>query len=662
MARTLRNKPSMPARSSLAAYAKANAKSENGALALLALAVNDIEGKTAERAIPVLKTLDRRLPKLAGYIALFHAQALFDTGDFKNAAKVAESAKESAIHTRLTALAAKSLVEAGNPNKALALLRARYGTLEQPAGDMALAAAMEAAGEEAAGVWTTVYTLYPRVPEAGAAVRRLGLALGPAERLERGRRLVDSDPAEAQTELRAALATLTGQSRETAFVKLGVAMHNGRRYAAALAHLESQELDDSELDSERLYWGVRSAAGAKEFAAMSRLCERLRRRYNASRWATEAMAAAGDRQLTAEDYAEARAHFAACAATKSDSPLLAYCQWRMAFEAYFARKPDAYQKLDAFVERFPNATQTSAALYYLGRLAESQKDEARARAFYSRVATQFANHYYATLARARGGVAESPTVLDFTPDDEMKLSIERASLLAAAGLDDYAEREIRFARTRRPAHITALALAKLTARRGEHDKAMRWIKGTYPGYLTLALDAAPREFWRLTFPLPYREDVEKHARAQGLDPFLIAGLIRQESEFNPKAISRSKAHGLMQVMPPTGRELARKLGIKPFSTPMLLDPEISLRMGTRHFRDWLAAEKGQIEVTLAAYNAGKTRADRWLARGPYREPSEFVESIPWAQPRDYVQAVMRNADVYRRLYANAPERPSRPVE
>ena len=106
----------------------------------------------------------------------------------------------------------------------------------------------------------------------------------------------------------------------------------------------------------------------------------------------------------------------------------------------------------------------------------------------------------------------------------------------------------------------------------------------------------------------------------------------------------------MQVMPATGRELSRKLGIKPYSTPRLLEPQVSLQMGTYHFKQWLDAEKGQVEVTLAAYNAGKTRADRWSKNGPFQEPSEFIEMIPFTETREYVQSVLRNADVYRRLY------------
>ena len=81
----------------------------------------------------------------------------------------------------------------------------------------------------------------------------------------------------------------------------------------------------------------------------------------------------------------------------------------------------------------------------------------------------------------------------------------------------------------------------------------------------MSLDAAPDKFWRLAFPLPYRKSLEEYCHAQMLDPYLMAALIRQESEFNPKAISRANARGLAQVMPATGRQLSRKLGIPALS-------------------------------------------------------------------------------------------------
>jgi soluble lytic murein transglycosylase len=176
------------------------------------------------------------------------------------------------------------------------------------------------------------------------------------------------------------------------------------------------------------------------------------------------------------------------------------------------------------------------------------------------------------------------------------------------------------------------------------------MKSVAADYLNLPLAAAPRQFWELLFPLPYRADLDRTARAEGIDPFLLAGLIRQESEFNPQALSPANAYGLTQVRPVTGRQFARKAGIPRLSNRMLFQPATNLKLGAAIFHGMLDHNGGKIEQTLAAYNAGPTRAVEWLGWNQYREPAEFVESIPFTETRDYVQAVMRNADIYRRLY------------
>jgi soluble lytic murein transglycosylase len=107
-------------------------------------------------------------------------------------------------------------------------------------------------------------------------------------------------------------------------------------------------------------------------------------------------------------------------------------------------------------------------------------------------------------------------------------------------------------------------------------------------------------------------------------------------------------------MPRTGRELSRKVGMKRFTTKMLFDPEVNLRLGTYYFRTLGNSLEGNWEATLAAYNGGKSRVDRWLQWGPFREPAEFIESIPITETREYVMVVHRNGEIYRRLYGNQP--------
>jgi soluble lytic murein transglycosylase len=156
------------------------------------------------------------------------------------------------------------------------------------------------------------------------------------------------------------------------------------------------------------------------------------------------------------------------------------------------------------------------------------------------------------------------------------------------------------------------------------------------------------EEWRAAYPLPYRDQLEAQAAANGLDPMLVAGLARQESAFDAEAVSRMGAVGLMQIEPSTGRKLARKLRVS-YSHARLHDPEYNLRLGSVYLADLLAAY-GTPEAALAAYNAGEDRVLAWTAGQSYQETAEFVESIPFTETREYVQIVLRNANVYRQIY------------
>ena len=226
---------------------------------------------------------------------------------------------------------------------------------------------------------------------------------------------------------------------------------------------------------------------------------------------------------------------------------------------------------------YADSDQSSPAHVFLGRIAELKQDWGAARVYYERItglselllrdagarrllqtgvaaaarpaeASQFLN----ALTLAKPAAPES-----FLPNAVTKDRMERARMLAERGLDDLAERELRYgAKADGQPQLMAVELAELANRRDAPDQGIRFIKHYAPTYLSMSMDTAPNKFWRLAFPLPYRSSIEAYARQQSIDPFLVAALIRQESEFNPKAISRSNARGLTQVLPGTGRELS----------------------------------------------------------------------------------------------------------
>jgi soluble lytic murein transglycosylase len=155
---------------------------------------------------------------------------------------------------------------------------------------------------------------------------------------------------------------------------------------------------------------------------------------------------------------------------------------------------------------------------------------------------------------------------------------------------------------------------------------------------------------RIVYPFPYRDPIVKEARRRGIDPFLAAGLVRQESLFNPRATSSAGAIGLMQVMPRTGRILGRSEGIKGVTSRSLRTPTINIRLGMRYLSDLLKGYAGDATYMLAAYNAGPSRVTRWRQHAEAADADLFTERIPYPETRDYVKVVQQNAAIYRFLY------------
>jgi soluble lytic murein transglycosylase len=202
----------------------------------------------------------------------------------------------------------------------------------------------------------------------------------------------------------------------------------------------------------------------------------------------------------------------------------------------------------------------------------------------------------------------------------------------------------------------ALRLAQSAEKYDPPHRAMRLMKSLVPAYLQIPFDGAPEAFWRLLYPLPWRAALERYSRQQGLDSYVVAGLIRQESEFNPNALSPANAYGLTQVMPSTGRQLLKQ-SPRRFRARVLFNPELNLRLGTTYLRHVLDSHTGRWELALAAYNAGPMRVRTWVTWADFREPAEFIETIPFTETREYVMAVLRNADMYRKLYSGAAPAP-----
>ncbi|HEX5831460.1 MAG TPA: lytic transglycosylase domain-containing protein, partial [Gemmatimonadaceae bacterium] len=160
---------------------------------------------------------------------------------------------------------------------------------------------------------------------------------------------------------------------------------------------------------------------------------------------------------------------------------------------------------------------------------------------------------------------------------------------------------------------------------------------------------------RRLYPVVHGDVLAAESRERGLDPALVAGLIRQESNFEPRATSPAGARGLMQIMPRVGTAIARGMSFPVWDTALLWEPDVNLRLGAAHLAT-LVREYDRLEHVLAAYNAGESRVRRWRERRGADDPELFTERIPYPETRDYVRLVLRNRDLYRALYGwRAPD-------
>jgi soluble lytic murein transglycosylase len=304
-------------------------------------------------------------------------------------------------------------------------------------------------------------------------------------------------------------------------------------------------------------------------------------------------------------------------------------------------------------------------------LYETQEHKpAQAAANYRAIGRAYQHYFYAQMARQRlaalgdqlagDEAAPQPQLDSFQPQPVPPLEesfpadsphLAKARLLANAGLNEYIAQEI--AADPDSSSWSALAEAQIYASYGENYRAMRTMKRALPSAATATIPAIPLAYWRILFPEPWWDTIRTEAAKNRLDPYLVAGLIRQESEFNPSAVSRANACGLMQLLPVVGKKMAHEEGMEHFQNFQLFDPATNIRLGTRYLRQTLDKFGGVTEYALAAYDAGDSRVTDWQAGGPYTGMDEFVESIPFTETREYVESIMRNIEMYKAIDAFA---------
>ncbi|QQS39848.1 MAG: transglycosylase SLT domain-containing protein [Acidobacteriota bacterium] len=229
--------------------------------------------------------------------------------------------------------------------------------------------------------------------------------------------------------------------------------------------------------------------------------------------------------------------------------------------------------------------------------------------------------------------------------------LKRGADLSEIGLFDWSIDELKAAgETAENSPSVNLALAQHYRLKGDNVNALLTLAKSYPDYAQMFPEEMTRDEWDIFYPLTNWTEIRYWAKKRSLDPYNVAGLIRQETIFNARARSSANAYGLMQLLIPTARTMARKYGANTTSitADALYQPSLNIELGTAYMREQLS-KYGRIEYMSVAYNAGPGRMVSWQRTLP-EEIDEFVEKIPFNETRGYVKGVIRNSAQYRRLY------------
>ncbi|MBM3241590.1 tetratricopeptide repeat protein [Candidatus Poribacteria bacterium] len=334
------------------------------------------------------------------------------------------------------------------------------------------------------------------------------------------------------------------------------------------------------------------------------------------------------------------------------------------------------------VAKFPKSKFFEAAHYWIGKSYERLGQLENARQIYSQV-IQNNEWYYSNRAKERLKKLEGERKAEgeaLTPalsqrERESIREVKRARVTSdnsiwrniSAPLDSSRMQELIFLRDfdNAAAELTFLAKNEPEKKRNIYYTLVTVYQSmgkffqasTYAALLSQlaeakdSIGAMPVEVYKILYPLYYKELIYKYAAAYKIDPFFVAAMMREESRSDRDIVSSAGAIGLMQIMPATGEDFAKKFNIQDFNTDMLFEPEVNVRVGAWEMKSYMDRFDNNLFIVIGAYNAGPGRMREWMKRIDLSDLDEFIEDIPFVETRRHIKKVLDSYILYQELYA-----------
>ncbi len=637
-----------------------------GGLTQLRLAAALRESGQFADALEAYDSAAELMPEVDDWILVHSANAAASAGDTARVRERLERAPRDVARDWGWRIRVNGYLKAEDHERALAIAEAaatdRSMTATRRGAAWAQAGEMRLQRGDSAGARDAALRAMDVAPNSSGieGARLLGKlkALSPSDFLQMGRILLRHDhPRRGIEAVKAYLDARVGRAAERLAVRdeLARALYNAGRYREAervLLEVSRDAMSPSTAAAALFLAGRAQYRDGRETAARSTLLSVIDR-YPKTSAAARALYLSADLDHDDGNLPRARERYRRTIATRARVEEVEIAHLRLGGLAFLTGDyRTALRTFDAYRKAYPRGRRFQQATYWSARALDKlgQKEPARRR-FEEALALDPFSYYGGRAARLLGLTSMGPELepaplTDSAHRRAVARALARLDRLKQIGWNEAAAYELerikdRLARTD-GAHY---ALAEALNARGFHSAAFEIARDLYQrdGGWNLRL-------LRILYPFPFRNVITTEARERGVDPFLAAALIRQESTFDPGAVSSAGAIGLMQIMPSTGRSVARKLGLRRFSPELLEKPEINIKLGIAHLAEELRAHGGRLPVVLAAYNAGAGRIARWREFPEFADDELFTERIPYDETRDYVRIVQNNARLYAALY------------
>ena len=630
---------------------------------------------------------------LGDHALFYRAESEAGLGSARDAARdysrVGEQYPDSLLSHDATIKGAEILIQLGDPKKAIDVLKPMSDAMDGEAMYL-IASAIEKLGDTGSAVklYRAVYFKRPATRSSDRVIERLtALNADPAE--QPGSFEEETSRADAFFDAKQFAESARAYDRVIALFKpaatndaislrLGISLLNNKQPVLAAPPLSRVSEKNAGAHAEALYQQAEAFLRAEQSGPSTVITDQLIARHPKSKWAESALYSLANYLNKKGRAAEALVRFRQLLANFPNGEYAPEATYSLGWHAYKTRQfSDASRMLEQHLAkyRYPSSKFLGEAGLWAAKSEELTGAKSRALALYDLVAERYRYGYHGYIAGRRAAAlrAANPALKpeEAKPGSELgrikenllyvdkvqenwnaadSRRVDRADDLEIIGLTDLAVRELNDELKAFPSSPKLnLRLAQTYARRGDTFQATLILRRGYPDLYSYRESDLPREAWEVFFPLRNWDAIKQEARRYGVDPYVAAGLIRQESVFNPNAISRVGARGLMQLMPGTAQLIAKRQGGDKITTADLYNPVLNIKLGMGYLADMMG-QFGRVEYAAAAYNAGPGRAKQWIAERGSSDIEDWIESIPFTETRAYVQGVLRYAANYRRLY------------